>query len=304
VPRDEVYAEISKLLDQGFTELVGAGKSAFTFPLSPGYTGFNTPETYATFNRGLKAKIASYQGSLATSASAKTERYQAALDALAKSFISDSPTAMTTNFDLGTSHAYSLASGDQQNGLVNPNIYAHPSLETDAQKQTDGTTLDARFVAKVEKLRNMDMSVRTITSMTDAALKTTIKFKRYPTNISSVPIIRNEELMLYKAEALWFTGDKAGAIAELNFVRARSGKLAALAPEPVTDTEFVDALLYERRYSLMFEGGHRWIDLRRFGRQLPLDAPNHTRNVRFPVPQAECDARGTPPECGITSSQP
>ncbi|HEY0986376.1 MAG TPA: RagB/SusD family nutrient uptake outer membrane protein [Kofleriaceae bacterium] len=293
VPTDAVYTEIARLLDLGFDELTAAKKSAFTFALSPGYTGFTNADTYATFNRALKAKIACYQ-----------KNYQAALDAVGKSFISDSRTAMTINFDLGPSHVYSLGSGDQQNGLVNPNIYAHPSLETDAQKQTDGTTLDARFVAKVDKLLNADKTVKTITSMTDPSLKTTIKFKRYPTNISPVPIIRNEELMLYKAEALWFTGDKAGAIDELNFVRTKSGKLPVLSPDPATDDEFVNALLYERRYSLMFEGGHRWIDLRRFGKELPVDAPTHTRNVRFPVPQAECDARPGEPACMITSSSP
>lgn len=292
VPKDAVYTEIARLLDQGYDELVAAKKSAFTFQLSPGYTGFTNADTYATFNRALKAKISCYQ-----------KNYMAALDALGKSFLSDSRTAMTTNFDLGTSHVYSLGAGDVQNGLVNPNIYAHPTLETDAQKQADGT-LDARFGAKVEQLLNADKTVKTITSMTDAALKTTLKFKRYPTNISPVPIIRNEELMLYKAEALWFTGDKTGAIDELNFVRTKSGKLPVLSPDPATDDEFINALLYERRYSLMFEGGHRWIDLRRFGKELPVDAPNHTRNVRFPVPQAECDARPGEAACAITSSQP
>jgi hypothetical protein len=305
VSKDAVYTEIARLLDLGFDELTAAKKSAFTFALSPGYTGFTNADTYAQFNRALKAKIACYQGSFASGA-AKTPNYQAALDAIGKSFISDSRTAMTINFDLGPSHVYSLGSGDVQNGLVNPNIYAHPSLETDAQKQTDGTSLDARYLAKVDKLLNADKTVKTITSMTDPALKTTIKFKRYPTNISPVPIIRNEELMLYKAEALWFTGDKAGAIDELNFVRTKSGKLPVLTLDPATatDAEFLDALLYERRYSLLFEGGHRWIDLRRFGRELPVDAPNHTRNVRFPVPQAECDARPGEPACMITSSQP
>ena len=293
VPKDAVYTEIARLLDLGFDELTAAKKSAFTFALSPGYTGFTNADTYATFNRALKAKIACYM-----------KNYQAALDAVGKSFIADSRTATTINFDLGPSHVYSLGAGDQQNGLVNPNIYAHPSLETDAQKQTDGTTLDARFVAKVDKMLNADKTVKTITSMTDPALKTSLKFKRYPTNISPVPIIRNEELMLYKAEALWFTGDKAGAIDELNFVRTKSGKLPVLSPEPTTDAEFVDALLYERRYSMMFEGGHRWIDLRRFGKELPVDAANHTRNVRFPVPQAECDARPGEAACTITSSQP
>jgi hypothetical protein len=45
----------------------------------------------------------------------------------------------------------------------------------------------------------------------------------------------------------------------------------------------------QRRYSLLWEG-HRWVDLRRFGRiaTLPLDAPGHFRQIQQPVPQAEC----------------
>jgi starch-binding outer membrane protein, SusD/RagB family len=301
VPKAEVYNEIVRLLDLAYGELNEAGMSAFTFALSPGYTGFNTPATYKTFNRALKAKISSYQGSEASGAD-KTAKYNAALEALDLSFISDDPAAMMTNFTLGPAHVYTLGSGDVTNALINTNIYAHPALETDAHKQADGTTLDARFVAKTEALKSP------ITSMTDAALKTGFKFKIY-TNISPIPIIRNEELMLYKAEALWFTGDHAGAVDELNFVRTKQGKLQALGVDPMhavptTDAEFIDALLYERRYSLMYEGGHRWIDLRRFGRPLPVDAPTHTRNLRFPVPQAECDARGDEPACAITSSQP
>jgi hypothetical protein len=54
----------------------------------------------------------------------------------------------------------------------------------------------------------------------------------------------------------------------------------------------------------MFEGGHRWIDLRRFGREVPLDSDKHKRNRRFPIPQAECDARPGEPACAITSSEP
>ena len=41
--------------------------------------------------------------------------------------------------------------------------------------------------------------------------------------------------------------------------------------------------------SLVFEG-HKWIDMRRFGRlaQLPKDLPTHIVVSRLPVPQAEC----------------
>ena len=42
-----------------------------------------------------------------------------------------------------------------------------------------------------------------------------------------IPIIRNEELILLRAEARLATGDKAGAIADLNQVRVNSGGLPA-----------------------------------------------------------------------------
>src|SRR5256885_2729238 len=43
-----------------------------------------------------------------------------------------------------------------------------------------------------------------------------------------------------------------------------------------SENDFLDELLYNRRLSLLFEG-HRWIDMRRFGRlnQLTLDLPSH-----------------------------
>ena len=65
---------------------------------------------------------------------------------------------------------------------------------------------------------------------------------------------------------------------------------------------FVTALLYEREFSLLFEG-HRWIDMRRFGRldQLPLDMPMDTHNARYPLPLAECNARPGEAKCMLGS---
>ena len=50
--------------------------------------------------------------------------------------------------------------------------------------------------------------------------------------------------------------------------------------------------MYERRLSLIFEG-HRWIDMRRWGRlaQLPLDRPTFFVAKVMPIPGTECDAR-------------
>jgi hypothetical protein len=125
-----------------------------------------------------------------------------------------------------------------------------------------------------------------------------LQFTLYPSNTSPVPIIRNEELILLRAEARWFTGDKAGATADLNLIRTTSGGLAPVA-QPATDADFITELLKQRRYSLMFEGGHRWIDARRFNRltDLPLDQPTHIRIPAFQVPLSECQARNMASPC-------
>ena len=290
VSKAAVYTEIARLLDLAVTELASAGK-AFTFQLSSGFTGFDTPATFAKFVHALRARAAVYQDPK-DYATAKTE--------LEVSFLNDVPASMGFSFNTGVFHVYSTAAGDTQNGLVSKTVFAHPGLLRDVQKQADTTTPDARYTAKVVPLDTMGSSV---TSATDSTLTTTIKFKIYTTPSSPIALIRNEELILLKAEALYYTGDKAGGLAELNIVRTGSGKLPPLAAV-ATDADFLAALLYERRYSLMFEGGHRWIDLRRFGLPLPLDAPTQVQNVRYPVPQAECDARPGEPACLITSSSP
>jgi len=34
---------------------------------------------------------------------------------------------------------------------------------------------------------------------------------------------------------------------------------------------------------------------------LPLDKTDHVRNIRYPIPQAECDARPGEPACALSS---
>jgi hypothetical protein len=300
VKKAEVYAKIIELLDQAQDELMA--DATFTFPLSTGYANFSSPSTFIQFNRAIRAKIAVYLGDYQTALNIFTST-----DPLNKSFLDDKAPVFTNKpaDDKGAFHVYSTATGDARNGLINQVLFAHPKLQTDVQKQSNGMP-DARYLAKVVE------STSTTTSGADPAVKTSLAFKIYPSPSSSVPVIRNEELILLKAEAMWFTGDHTGAITELNLVRQGAGKLAALDPATIiipgdaklSDKNFVDALLYERRYSLMFEGGHRWIDLRRFGRELPTDADNHKKNVRFPIPLPECDARPGEPRCLLNSIDP
>jgi len=103
----------------------------------------------------------------------------------------------------------------------------------------------------------------------------------------------NEGLILRRAEAKLATNDKAGAIADLNIVRINSGGLPATTVTTASTTDqILNAILYEKRMSLLMEG-HRWIDLRRYGKlgTLPLDLPTHFVAKVMPVPQGECLVR-------------
>ena len=104
-------------------------------------------------------------------------------------------------------------------------------------------------------------------------------------------IIRNEEILLLRAEALWAQGQTGPALADLNIVRTTSGKLAPLA-SLATGATGLDALMYEKHLSLLFEGT-RWVDMRRWGHigQLPIDRAGQVVAKVMPIPQAECDAR-------------
>lgn len=285
VSRDSVYRYISATLDEAATQLTAAGTTAFPFNLTAGFAGFNTPATFRQFNRGLAARIQVYRGTLGCGAACFTN----ALTALNESFLNS---AAGADLRRGVYHVYSTASGDALNGLnnaVSPDILAHPSIRTDAQLQAGGAP-DARFTTKV----------RTITPArnapgTNLGIPTDVAFSLYPDQATPIPILRNEELILLRAEANIGLNNLGTALTDINYIRASAGSLPALAPFADANAA-VTALLYERRYSLLFEG-HRWFDVRRYGRllTLPLDLPTHFRVSVMPVPQAECVFRNTLP---------
>jgi hypothetical protein len=56
-----------------------------------------------------------------------------------------------------------------------------------------------------------------------------------------------------------------------------------------TPEEALDELLYNKLYSLMYEGAHRWIDARHYGRldQLPIDREGDVVFPTLPIPTDE-----------------
>ncbi len=285
------YNRIATLLDDARTNLA-AGGAAFPFAMPPGYAGFDTPTNFLTFNRGYYAKVQIHR---ATFAAAGAAAYQSALTALGQSFVDPAGSLAT-----GVYYAYSSASGEPANPVTEPlsavRFYIHHSISDAAQLKGNGQK-DDRVAAKTSPV-----GTRTQNNLTEF-LKPIIYNK--PGSLAAdldadVPLLKNEELVLLRAEARWFTGDKTNALADINAIRARSGGLPATSlTAGSTDAAFVTELMYNRRYSLLFEQGTSWHDARRFGRQtdLPRDRAGDTIFQFMTIPAGECDARGLVVPC-------
>jgi hypothetical protein len=282
VTKDAALTRISQLLDEAKANLQ-AGGAAFSFPLHTGFAGFNTPSTFLLLNRGMKARTEVYR-----------QQWALALAALNESFI-DATTTTAASLARGVYHIYSTTSGDATNPLFDPTptrLYVHPSIISGAQTRANGQP-DLRLTGKTA------VGVSRVVQQVQG----TYKFTNYPTSTSSVPILKNEELILLRAEARYQTNDVAGALADINFVRVNSGGLAPLAGFADLNA-FVDELLYNRTYSLLFEDGHRWVDYRRYGRLAQLPKINTAINEKtfayVMFPQDECNQRSPQPQPGCS----
>ena len=263
--RAEAFAHVVTLLDDAAADL-GAGGAAFPFPLPPGFSQFDDPASFIKFNRGLRARVAVY-----------TDDFAGALTALAASFVDD-----PGPLDLGVYMDYGTGAGDLANPLsIDPQQgenFAHPSLEAGAQLQVDGVTLDQRFVDKIVE--------RPIAS--NNGLTSNLGWIRYPSPGSPIPIIKKEELILLRAEANIGLNNLPAALPDINTVRQTSGNLPPLAALGTPD-EALTELLYNKLYSLMFEGAHRWIDARHYDRlaTLPVDRATDEVFPTLPIPTDE-----------------
>jgi len=272
VSKDAVFTRIALLLDQAQGHLLAASP-AFPFPLGNGFTSFNTPALFLLVNRAVAGRVAVYRG-----------QFDSALTALAASFLDT-----TAPLSLGVYHSFGNGSGDTQNNLNTTDILVHPSIVTDAETLASPPSgcsglacLDRRVQARV-------VAVKPVTLYGETS---GYGFIMYPNTDSPVPIIRNEELILLRAEAYIGKSNASSAATDINFIRTTSGGLASRTDLNLSN--ILDELLKQKRYSLLFEGGHRWIDARRYGKlgTLPIDQPSQRVQTAFPIPQQEVNARG------------
>jgi starch-binding outer membrane protein, SusD/RagB family len=259
VEYDQALGEISRILDEASDELDQAGGS-FNFSLSSAWSGFDTPATFKQANRGLSARVAIYLGDKIK-----------ALNSLSSSFMD-----MAGDINTGPAVYFSAAGGETPNPLFRARnqadaIIAHPSF-VDA---LDANDLRNNKIAQ----RNEELTLDGLAGDWDVVV-----FQSFSDNL---PIIRNEELILLAAEANIGTNN-AAAIAAIDAVRAANNLPVYSGAN--SDAALLDEVLHQRWLSLYGEG-HRWVDMRRYGRlaQLPIDRPGDDVWEQMPRPAAEIE---------------
>ena len=293
----DAMAAASALMDEAYADLQ-AGGATFPFSFVPGYEGFTTPEKFGQFNRALAAKILVHRATFADCGACWAQ----ASTAIGQSFITTAD--LPASLKIGVYYGFTGAAGEANNpvseALTSNRYWVHPSIVTGAQLRANGQP-DLRLTTKTAPAPE-PRSLNDLTGTHKPVMYNSPTNPATPDLGADVPWMINEELILLRAEIRWNTGDKAGAIADLNLVRQHAGGLPAAALTPASsDDAFVDELLYNRLYSLMWTQGTRWIDARRYDRlgELPIDRPGDVVHPYMLIPAAECDARGLTVPCSI-----
>lgn len=291
--KPKVLDFLFSLLDSAYTDLQAAqtgGTTSFPARLPSGWTSiggnYSTISNLIKYNRGLKGKVALYRG-LAPGGTA--QNFTDAITALDIALAGDPGTA--ASLAGGPYYQFSTLSGEVTNPLFDPRVHFTPAVFDSLQAG------DLRASKIIVQATPATLSVDGVPYSTryDPAVTVTTNSAN---QTRPIPILKNEELYLVRAQAKIEAGNLPGAAVDLNVVRTVSGGLTPTAF--ATKQAAIDAVLYEKRYSLLTDGPQRLVDLRAYGR-LNLTFYPHGQlspylgdpfNFVLPYTQAEIDARG------------
>lgn len=257
---EDALAFISNLLVEASTQLNNGG-SEFPFGLPEGFGIASNPQDFVKFNKAINARVEVYRSN-----------YGQAATLLEDSF-------MNLNGDLETSVYFTFS----QSGLDFPNPLFFSVNQTVANARIAHPTFIQDALANDNRTNKV---VKRDEPLTQSDLSGIYNVFVYEDITAPVDIIRNEELILLYAEALHIS-NPPDAVDAINIIRNAAG--LGDYTGGTSPSELVDEILFQKRYSLFAEGGHRWIDMRRFNRldELPNDRPEDNVFQQFPTPAAE-----------------
>lgn len=280
---------IAALLDSAQSDLNAAGAStALPFKLPSGFTAFGRDYSKVSnillFNRALKGRIDFYRA--LNRQVPQPSLYATAITELTTALGGAAAGAVPAS-QLTFGPYYVFVPGGTEaapNPISDTRIGLNPIIGDSLQA---GDTRASKIVPRALLTGSAPFQ----------SVNTTITFVGAVSSLANqarpIGIIRDEELVFLRAQAENEASLFAAAAADLNSVRAAYG----LAPVAITSvTQGRTLILWDKRYSLLFEGPQRLVDLRAYGylnaTYLRKETTTDPFNSAFPIPIAERDARG------------
>ena len=278
-----VLAYIAALLDSANTDLGAAGAATvLPFQMPTGFTAFGRDyrkvSNLILFNRGWKGKVDYYRAIDRTNPTPAL--FATAITELTTALGAGPGAVPASQFNTGA--WYVFVPGGSEN---TPNTISDSKIGLNPQVQDSIQAGDTRASKIVS--RSVLSGFGLTTSITYVGAVASTANQQAP-----LAILRDEELVLLRAQAEIEAGQFANAVLDVNSVRTSYG-LAATAFADVASGR--TAVLYEKRYSLLFEGAQRIDDLREYKRiNPPWHVPETSTdpfNSALPIPRAELNAR-------------
>lgn len=292
--KPHVLTYIAALLDSANADFAAVpNDTRLPFDLPPSWKQFagrnyNVDSNLVLFNRALKGKVDFYRAIDRTSP--QPALLQTSINELTQALRGRGPGQVTgAALEEGIYYQFDPVVDQISNLRSDSKIAANPHLN-DSIPSTDARR--SKVILRGDTLAAQGLSSRFTFSFSVPSSAN---------QVEPIPLIKDEELVLLRAQAEIEAGQLANALLDINAVHLKYNA-APVAPAATVDA-YRAAVLHEKRLSLLFEGPQRLVDLRAYGylnsAHFVAELPTDPYNNAFPIPRAELNARGlsTNPAC-------
>jgi len=305
------WTQIVAILDSANSQLNTAGAIALPLKLPPGFAAVAAsagPSTaagsFASFNRALAGKAGlelAYAIARNTAATHPTPTTPGTPDptALARA---DSAITASALFSVALTPPAAGGFAENSGGVFWDWSSQSGDFVNPINQQIGIWRTLSYLVADVDTINDMRFTGKFVQNTFplqipgDAFFSTTWLYFYYPSTATPIPIIRNEALVLYRAQVQLGMGNFAAAAGLINQVHMGAGGYLSPLSIANTYTAVRDTLLKEQRISTVFEmGGDRTISLRMYGLEATADTTWGAKDLHttvVPVPNTEIEGRG------------
>ena len=250
-----VLTYISALLDSANASLA-AGSATMPFALPDGFKAngnYTQAASLILFANGLKGMVQVYRGF--DHANPCSTCFATAISALSTALAGLPATPTASQLQAGPYYQFNPSAPESfSNPLVDNHVFLTDNFVQSIQAGDARSSKITKSASASSTVNGLQLTYRD--PITDPTILSNLT--------RDIPIVRNAAFYLLRAQAEAETGALAAATADVNVVRTVEGGLAPYATFADVATARA-AILYEYRYSFIYEGPYHLIALREYG---------------------------------------